>query len=512
LLHELVWQVLCRLCPESPDDPLAFLIYDAWIFDIPMLMDIAVLYENVSEGSCSLSGWLSRIFRYQPSYWDDLQVIVPTISAKLEETYESYHNASTTAKAEMLPALVEIVFTLRSFVSACSAMDPDIERGKLHIMLAWITPLVRLATDVTQYRGISDSNGSNELASHVDVLCRLVPGAVVHTVVSLWYICAGVTLYSKEHVTHTNQDEDIWIEQLLEGVLSVYEVCQQHTLWQLFCRNSLLHSLLEVLKEKGHTNTVEYIRSFGSLDQSMGKDGMLPQAATSSATVTTPLSGDDSLPQIAMLSELFPDFGPGYIHAALYYLGGSVDSVAQRLLEGDLPASLREISTDASAFHNPLEKFTLSNELSATAAGSSFDVAADEFVPSVASPAIQSSSVPLSAKGHVGKRNDAPSSDKLLDSQSLAHLQYAALYEDEYDDTYEDEGEVRMHEGETLDQMQDFEAVDTSVVSAPKQTVPAASEAARSGPKQQKFRDQQRTHRSEARRKASDKKRSAITK
>ena len=53
------------------------ILYENFIFDIPKLMDLCVLY-GTGNGPL-LSKMISNIFKCQPKYVDDLRAVVPTV-------------------------------------------------------------------------------------------------------------------------------------------------------------------------------------------------------------------------------------------------------------------------------------------------------------------------------------------------------------------------------------------------------------------------------------------------
>ena len=53
------------------------ILYENFIFDVPKLMDLCVLYG--ADNGPLLSKMIGNIFTQQPKYQDDLRVVVPTI-------------------------------------------------------------------------------------------------------------------------------------------------------------------------------------------------------------------------------------------------------------------------------------------------------------------------------------------------------------------------------------------------------------------------------------------------
>ena len=63
----------CFITPSVFGD----IIYENFIFDVPKLMDLCVLY-GASNGPL-LTKMIENIFKNQPRYNEDLQAVVPTI-------------------------------------------------------------------------------------------------------------------------------------------------------------------------------------------------------------------------------------------------------------------------------------------------------------------------------------------------------------------------------------------------------------------------------------------------
>jgi len=85
LLHRLFFLVCLRSSThhESPTnfiDGKVFgdILYENYIFDIPRLMDICVVYGHGSD-TALVSKMIGNVFQQQPKYIDDLHVVVPAI-------------------------------------------------------------------------------------------------------------------------------------------------------------------------------------------------------------------------------------------------------------------------------------------------------------------------------------------------------------------------------------------------------------------------------------------------
>ena len=84
-LHRLFFQVCLRSSThhESPTnfiDGKIFgdILYENYIFDIPRLMDICVVYGHGTD-TALVSKMIGNVFQQQPKYNDDLHAVVPTI-------------------------------------------------------------------------------------------------------------------------------------------------------------------------------------------------------------------------------------------------------------------------------------------------------------------------------------------------------------------------------------------------------------------------------------------------
>ena len=84
-LHRLFFLVCLRSSThrESPTnfiDGKVFgdILYENYIFDIPRLMDICVVYGHGNDMAL-VSKMIGNVFQQQPKYSDDLRAVVPTI-------------------------------------------------------------------------------------------------------------------------------------------------------------------------------------------------------------------------------------------------------------------------------------------------------------------------------------------------------------------------------------------------------------------------------------------------
>ena len=84
-LHRLFFLVCLRSSThrESPTNFIegkifGDILYENYIFDIPRLLDICVLYGHGNDAAL-VSKMIGNIFQQQPKYSDDLRAIVPTV-------------------------------------------------------------------------------------------------------------------------------------------------------------------------------------------------------------------------------------------------------------------------------------------------------------------------------------------------------------------------------------------------------------------------------------------------
>ncbi|XP_077869308.1 activating signal cointegrator 1 complex subunit 2-like, partial [Saccoglossus kowalevskii] len=119
-VHRLVFMTFLRMSThkESKDcyiTPSAYgeMIYDNFIFDIPKLFDLCILYGG--GNNAILSKMISNIFSQQPRYNDDLNDIVPMIIQIFENIKEKCGLGDISDEPQILSAdNVKSVFTLSS--------------------------------------------------------------------------------------------------------------------------------------------------------------------------------------------------------------------------------------------------------------------------------------------------------------------------------------------------------------------------------------------------------------
>jgi len=92
-LHHLFFLVCLRSSTrhESPTDFIdgkvfGDILYENYIFDIPRLMDICVIYGHGSD-TALVSKMIGNIFQQQPKYNDDLNTVVSSIEKVITELF-----------------------------------------------------------------------------------------------------------------------------------------------------------------------------------------------------------------------------------------------------------------------------------------------------------------------------------------------------------------------------------------------------------------------------------------
>jgi len=97
-------------------DYFASLIYDNWVWDIPKLMDVAALYPGSANMQLGRQV-VQSVFEVVPGYWDDLKGSIET-SARVVGEVAALIRSSPTEKDDAVTYLGDIISTLHFFLLA----------------------------------------------------------------------------------------------------------------------------------------------------------------------------------------------------------------------------------------------------------------------------------------------------------------------------------------------------------------------------------------------------------
>jgi hypothetical protein len=147
---------------------------------------------------------------------------------------------------------------------------------------------------------------------------------------------------------------------------------------------------------------------------------------------------------IQRIRELLPDYGPGFLQACLDFYGENEQIVINHLLEGELDPSLEALPKDM-----PLGSNLLASRQNIFV-GDEFDV----FAGKTLDP----------SKVHMGKKDQSAIGQHVDSTLKQSILQRAtatsdddddAMYNDEYDDTYDDVDRMTANDAQSLEETDD---------------------------------------------------------
>eukprot|EP00039_Didymoeca_costata_P014595 m.237311 g.237311 ORF g.237311 m.237311 type:complete len:521 (+) comp16056_c0_seq4:650-2212(+) len=410
-------------------DTFANIIYQNWIFDIPKIFDICAIWGRSNTNI--IAKMIGNLFKKQPSYLQDLDQALESVRDIFAEMIAS---CSKEMKEENVLVLqwkcIDISATLYNFLSACPSEALDI--------------IVK-----------------NDILVQIAKLYE----AVVPRCTSTW-----ITFEHNGEGKHSLRLAKLWLTFLAEQLLQ-FCYCRQVNVSTLTPDAEVLSVLDRVLEEETFTADWAQFRSLGDIFKSISK---LPgvdetriaymiqvietlsseaspklQSHENDQSVVTSTQAEEVADQtinknhddagsadsagasaIEAIKSIFPDFGEGFIISCLQELEWSHEAVIECILEGNLPARVRDLPRDMEkpqdnqASLGPLTSQFLENRHNVFD-GDEFDIFSGKKIDN--------------DMVHRGKREMEPAI--VLDDRTSVQINkdmYLYEYEDEYDDTYDD--------------------------------------------------------------------------
>eukprot|EP00123_Amoebidium_parasiticum_P009717 comp19665_c0_seq1/m.23289 comp19665_c0_seq1/g.23289 ORF comp19665_c0_seq1/g.23289 comp19665_c0_seq1/m.23289 type:complete len:821 (-) comp19665_c0_seq1:432-2894(-) len=510
-VHRRVFLVTLRTAThrESPTDIInlqAFgsLIYENWLFDIPRLFDICVLYGRSNKDM--VTRMIENIFKQQPKYLNDLEEFLPAINDVLEKIREACsqleeegrRKAGQIDKAqEQLDYLYDVATTTAIFLQCCPSAAKLFQHFHIpsRFCLTYesvLPPLYKL--------------GGQRIRAEWR-RCRAACVDAVHTLLTACYI-EPLRAAPSDSNRELGEEYGLVVGSIAASPLLLRDYSKRHPLVQDYLALQTRHS-----KTIDGAVANRLMERIDTIDQSKRKQPQQPVRVTPTPTSTSrpgPSTSPGpatsySLPtdpdalavlesQISAIQEIVP-VGSGFAALCLNSMAHSVEAVINALLEDQLPPAMAGVdrNMDISALRKsqPDAATTTSSTIKA-GKQPIYDAMEDE--PGCAGPSSQvpdllatrhniydgdefdvfNRGIVDSSRVHRGKMNkvaQAARPDKSLAEitkqmarqqeerelmEQLAKEREAAEYNDEYDDTYDSHDIGASKDVDSADEMEDI--------------------------------------------------------
>eukprot|EP00877_Chromochloris_zofingiensis_P004569 jgi/Chrzof1/14112/Cz08g25160.t1 len=406
-LYRKVFMVLWRMVSTSetkqgapnPAQQASFL-YNNWIFDVPKLMDICVLYG--SSNKPLVSQLIGQLFTLQPKYADDISNAAALMVDNLQQLTASCVKLAQQVlqgQAKLVLELAEAVkyfkdtcMTLSAFVSTYPAaalllLNPG--QGALLAAVAQVhdqlLPLLVRVARQQQQQAVAAPGGSQRVVqglSHSDLqqLQQYVLGSV-------FMLLKCGFLSGEGRSKHTSKDPEAAGEQLMSMLMAVAHGGMDGSVGSSSGSAAVDHGLLQALNAQYQLVSaignamqqgllavddaqLDYLLALtGAHRQQLHSNSSQHQqhnaasssSSTSTGTGTAPLPAPPvDMPESAVLmslmsqvTEVLPDYGEGFLTACLHHYNWNAEQVIDHLLEGSLPPALATLDTQAQHWQPP---------------------------------------------------------------------------------------------------------------------------------------------------------------
>ncbi|XP_033115199.1 activating signal cointegrator 1 complex subunit 2-like [Anneissia japonica] len=515
-VHRLVFMAFLRIAThkESKEhfitpDIFGNILYENFLFDVPKLMDLCVLYGT--GNAKLLTKMINNVFSQQPKYTDDLKAVIPTIFEVFDSIssrcgvpeYEAKVSQNAHGKngllimpvvdvKDMLHYLADIAQSLIAFIEIYTpAAEVFSEAGfvnRLAALYEGVVPQLKTALKERQWE-------TRELKVTIKNQLRFAESSIIELCHSLLNrTCIQQILEnsdSKGIVQKKSEDFLDAISSILAEKLFVADFDEKHSieadlqlLQQIDQDNVLdgnrvrfiLDGVRATKRKDKKSKTNDITENVGAkaggedprmmavavkADDDVGVSAESVDARYESeaylqefAGVAVPTDVEISS-MISSVQDLLPDLGDGFIEACLEEFNFDVSQVIDKILEEKLPASLNGLDHKMARSVKPKEETLLSQR------NNIFDN--DEFDVFNKKAALDKSRV------HKGKKKEE-NVEKLLEDKS--HVKgmkdlytelgytYDNEYDDEYDDTY-DTINVGATDADSADELADERAFTT---------------------------------------------------
>ncbi|KAL3132505.1 hypothetical protein ABBQ32_009050 [Trebouxia sp. C0010 RCD-2024] len=452
----------------------AQLLYDKWVLDVPKLLDLAAIYGP--DNAVLVQKLMQQVFKVQPGYARDLWDTGPALATDLQDVEQTCKQAAEglskdSSNAQLLSGLSDGVQYLRDMcITLCYFLQayPSGSQLLLQGQATIITHLTSLHDDLIPRLAKCGTAAAQHHRPKAEQLLNSLRHlhAATQKLVHLLVSQACLQQHAPPQVS-----KPPWAgrstppfspagqgELLMAAVMAMAQPSQYtqgpatllNTLLSAFALAAAAQSAISKGLIQIDIDQQDYLGVL--LGDPMGFGSSVGSQALQAAPAST---GEDSQQAlrgyIAPIKDVLPDFGDGFLAAALQHFSYNSEQVIHALLEGALPPELKALDP-----HMPLQ--TLSQQPAGGRKADPRDSGkgkapmsearwSDLAVAAAAADKPSSGSTdPILTGPQAARRATHKATSRILDTKTdaerAAQLQFADAsqweYEDEYDDSYDD--------------------------------------------------------------------------
>ncbi|XP_023216586.1 activating signal cointegrator 1 complex subunit 2-like isoform X1 [Centruroides sculpturatus] len=484
-IHRLVFMVFLRLSTYKESKsvhftPQAFadIIYENFLFDIPKIMDLCVLYGRGNRNL--LQKMIKNIFEWQPKYLDDLAAAIPTIlevfdtienklgldyitelennnePKKLDEALTPVSTFTWNKLKDLIFYLVDTSATLNAFLDIYPQAAESFHKQGTAVRISNFYEIIFLPL-TTELKNRSKDEQLKDLIAELTkriylaktcliksfreiifycclqpILDRQVTNAEVF--LQIMSICVSDKCFISDYQEVFPFEEDIEllsqasvtldstsIDYILSGIYSSYELLGK----------PIVYKTVPIISS---VNSAKQSNEINQIPESLPNSEICSDSVLDGACATPKLEGVELDSLVTQVLDVLGHLGEGFVEQCLEYYNYDAEKVISALLDDTLPSSLNKLDRSMKS----TRKSSILSSRKNIYDNDEFDVFSTDKIDK--------------SRIHKGKREDklldiniVLKQDKNASALREIYQKYDVieetddtLYEDEYDDTYDD--------------------------------------------------------------------------
>ncbi|XP_065051229.1 activating signal cointegrator 1 complex subunit 2-like isoform X2 [Rhopilema esculentum] len=361
-IRKLSLLLFLRICDSTSLDGKAnishaSLLYDNFLLDVPKVIDICSIYNNVSVDTKHLiSNALEAAFKKQQGYWNDLDVAIDTIFHTFESIAERFtlldddddhlpKQISTQGKTgyssddviDVIVYLYDTANALWSLVSMCPFTCPILlDKGSLK----------RISTIVDKFLPRLKELYGKRLSEDQRKYFHRTKRQLLQFSHKILSEC----FFSRASAFSTDK-------KLLEDLLSTLSHLLSDTRfivnYEKYFKLSDELSKIEMKSDGDHVENIVYIKQIiqSMVPQTLPESKEEVQEVEAGAVAAVPEDKIEEL--ITQLKSMFPNEKNAFLRAAIIHFDGNPEKVVNNIIENNFPPYLEEIRHEESAPMKP---------------------------------------------------------------------------------------------------------------------------------------------------------------
>ncbi|XP_063237142.1 activating signal cointegrator 1 complex subunit 2 [Bacillus rossius redtenbacheri] len=465
-----VFLVVSRLatCRESQAEYMSLqtlgdLVYDNYLFTVPMMMDVCLLYGRTRRSQ--LHGIIGTVFSAQPNYQEDVRKSVGSVAKSMSYVEKQFAGAvsaepvklsskgprgdvSARELRDMVLHVLDLAATLSSFLDVCAPARRVFHQQMfcLRIVNLYENTLPEM---YSRLEVLLNKEGAETLYAdtrHKLDLARVELLAAFRHILAHPLHCA-LDAASKGGAATVKRHVDDYCSVLQECLSEKVFMRDYHSAHPVDVDLQLLASVSPDVEDKRHYLMESVLLSFDPPELKPPRPAPtalhLPALAENSDGFSAKhpaakVTGDRLESLIAEVKDILPHLGDGFVQRCLEHYGHASEAVVNAVLEGALPPSLSSLDNAMPRIPPDLQLEVANGvvERSNVFDNDEFDIMTQDNVDT--------------SRIHKGKRKSKHRdlSQMLNDKSALSEIRdryiplgYVdtdeRLYDDEYDDTYD---------------------------------------------------------------------------